>query len=198
MLKRIKIFLIIFIIGFSFLGHSQDLQKGKMKISLSGIPVYDWNHGFYGYGIKPGFEYFITEHFSIQNDFFYHTQSGLDIDGIQSRSSTIGFLPSVRYNHSLNNTKWLIFGQIGMGFGAVLYKPTDDNNTSSSVNWLDSGVVLYSAGIGVDYHISNRFDIEFALPYIFVDNITNVRNSSILFRGIGPTIGIKFSLNNKK
>lgn len=47
----------------------------------------------------------------------------------------------------------------------------------------------------------NNFDakIKVNIPasflYIIVDNITNARNASILFEGIGPTIGVKFSLN---
>lgn len=197
MFKPIKIFLIIIIVCISFASNAQGLQKGKIKISLSGIPVIHWDHGYYGLVIKPGFEYFITEHLSVQNDFFYHAQSGYDIDGVQSMSSTFGFIPSIRYNHSLKNNKWNIFGQIGIGFGAVLYKPMDDNHTSSDVDWLNSGVVIYSAGIGVGYHFSNLFEMELAIPYILVDNITNSSNSNILFNGIGPTIGIKFSLNNK-
>lgn len=190
-----KVYLVIILICFSVANQAQEPQKGRIKLSLSGIPVIDWNNGYYGFAIKPGIEYFVTDNLSIHNDFFYHFQTGLYVDEVKSKSNTIGFIPSIRYYFSFNNKKWIVFGQAGIGFGSVLYKHMDDNETTSDIDWLNSGVVIYSAGVGVGYRFSSLFEMEILVPYIVVDNITNNSNADILFNGIGPTIGVKFSLN---
>ncbi len=195
MFKQVKIFLILFLIVLSVTQYAQESQKGKIKLSLSGIPVIDWNNGYYGFALKPGIEYFFTDNLSIHNDFFYHVQTGFYVDEVKSKSNTIGFISSIRYYLSFKNKKWLVFGQAGIGFGSVLYKHMDDDETTSDIDWLNSGVVIYSAGVGVGYRFSSLFEMEVLVPYIVVDNITNNYNADILFNGVGPTIGVKFSLN---
>ena len=74
-------------------GNSQESQKGTIKFSLSGIPVIDWNNGFSGFVIKPGFEYFVSNKLSIHNDFFFHFQSINDEGGVEMKSKTFGFVP---------------------------------------------------------------------------------------------------------
>ena len=122
MFKQVRIFLILFLLALTFTQYAQESQKGKIKLFLSGIPVIDWDNGYYGFAIKPGIEYFVTDDLSIHNDFFYHVQTGLYVDEIKSKSNTIGFIPSIRYYLSFKNNSWVVFGQAGIGFGCVLYK----------------------------------------------------------------------------
>ena len=189
-----KVFLIIILVCFFHVNYAQESQNGQIKVSVSGIPLIDWNNGYYGFVIKPGFEYFITSHLSVQNDFFFNTQTGYFLNDVNARTNTFGFIPSLRYCHFFND-KWMVFGQAGVGFGVTIYKPLEDEPDPFKVERLNAGVVVYSAGVGVGYRFSNRVEIELLVPYIVVDNITNSSNASILFNGIGPTIGIKISLN---
>ena len=197
MYKQIRTFIVILLLVLTYSQYAQESQKGKIKLSLSGIPVIDWNNGYYGFALKPGIEYFVTDNLSIHNDFFYHIQTGLYVDEVKSKSNTIGFIPSIRYYLSFKNKNWVIFGQAGIGFGSVLYKHIEEDKTSNDIDWLNSGVVIYSAGVGVGYRFSSLFEMEILIPYIVVDNITNNSNADILFNGVGPTIGVKFSLNSE-
>ncbi len=189
------VYLIIILVTLSITGTAQESQKGNFSISISGIPIFHLDHGYYGFVIKPGFEYGITDHLSIQNDFFYHLQTGLEIDGTDSKSSTYGIIPSLKYGWSINKS-FFIFGQLGVGFGSVLYKKTEDNDFTYDVSNLNSGIIIYSLGAGISYRLSNTFGIELLIPYIYVDNITNSNNADVLFNGIGPTIGLKYTFIN--
>ncbi len=187
-------FLLILLI-ISIHGSAQVINKNKLKISLSSVPLYHVQNSYYGFVIKPGFEYFISNKVSIQNDFFFHQQTDLIIDRTKSKANTFGLIPSVKFTQAISE-KITVIAQIGVGFGSVIYKKTEENEYSYDVTKLNSGIIIYSAGIGISYALYKQFEIDLIIPYIIVDNITNSNNSDILFGGIGPTIGIKYTLNN--
>jgi len=179
-------FLLLLLI-ISIHGSAQVINKNNLKISLSGVPLYHVQNGYYGFVIKPGFEYFISNKISIQNDFFFHQQTDLIIDGTKSKANTFGLIPSVKFTQAISE-KLAVLAQIGVGFGSVIYKKTEENEYSYDVTKLNSGIIIYSAGIGISYALLKQFEIDLTMPYIIVDNITNSDNSDILFGGIGPTI----------
>lgn len=195
MLKQTKYFLIIILLILSIRQFAQESNKGKIDLSLSGIPLVSWQNGYYGFALKTGLGFYLTENLSFQNDFFYHIQSGYYINTVKTKSNTIGFIPSLRYNLFTKNRKWIFSAQAGIGFGLAFYKPLENNSTDYQVDSYNSGLVVYSAGIGIVYLIGRIIGIELLVPYIYADNVTNKYNEDILFNGLGPTLGLKINLN---
>lgn len=196
MYRLIKTLIIILLVLLSHVHFAQTQQKGKVNLTLSGIPLVDFNNGYYGFAIKPGLEFHISDHISIQNDFFFLRQKGNYFDEGDVISKTFGFSPSLRYNQSFSKNKWNFFGQVGIGFGSVLYQPVEESEYN--LDRYNSGVLLLSGGIGFGYRISDVFELEMVIPYIYAQNITNPYNADILFSGFGPMVGIKFCLNKNR
>jgi len=193
--KLIKIGIIIFFVLLLQMQYAQETQKGKIDLTLSGIPLISWQNGYYGFALKPGLGFYLTENLSIQNDFFYHIQSGYYINSVEARSNTIGFIPSLRYNFFSINRKWCFSVQAGAGFGVTFYKPINGKSSDYQLDSYNSGIVVYSAGVGVVYQAGRVIGIEMLVPYVYVDNVTNKYNADILFNGLGPTVGLKINLN---
>jgi len=133
--------------------NAQEPQKGKINLTLSGIPLFNWQNGYYGFAVRPGLGFYLTEELSLQNDFFFHIMSNYYIYNVKTSSNTVGFVPSLRYNFFTKNRKWNFFAQAGAGFGVALYKPMKGNSSDYQVDSYNSGLVIYSAGVGVVYQI---------------------------------------------
>jgi Outer membrane protein beta-barrel domain len=171
------------------------IRKGQVSVGLRGVPIYSPNENgsdIMGLGLSPNMGVFLSEHLSLENHLFFYYTDNLSIDGMKSRSSTVGILINLRYHFFLGR-KWSLLADAGIGSAIITYQ-NKDSDPAWDVTELNSGALVYSVGIGAIYAISEKIDMEILLPYLLVQNLTNDRNTNYPYNGLaGPTIGIRYN-----
>lgn len=172
-------------------------KKEDLKFTVSGLPLIGsseaFESGINGFTIKPSIGYFISENTSLDINFSYSTLNDLIIDNVNSYYNSFAFVPSLR-NNFINKEKLRIFGEAGYGLGTIKYNADNSAQRTASHRDLSGGISIVNIGIGMNYFFSEKFGLEFILPYIYATNITS-ESVNTLYSGIGPTLGFTFILN---
>jgi len=191
---RKTITLILFSLAFTSINGQS--QKGTMKVTVAGAPLIgnsqEFSNGLDGLFFKPSFGYFISDRTSIELNFIYAFNNGIEIDNIDGNYDSYAFVPSLRTSLFRKN-KSNFFGEIGYGFGTIEYKANDENFTTPTFEDLSGGLSIFSFGFGANYFFDEKIGLEVLVPYIITSNITS-RNSELLYSGFGPSIGLTFRL----
>ncbi|MEL7002919.1 MAG: hypothetical protein AAFN93_09330 [Bacteroidota bacterium] len=167
----------------------------SFEVGVAGLPIYISSQ-YAGFATTPSFRYNLNDRFSLgMNLFLYRvnntaTQSGVDADG-----TGFGIIPAVRY-YVTSKSKFRVFLEGGVGFGSITYKPSQEgvDNPFFPVARNNSGILIVHAGPAISRDISRRFNIQFMLPFLIVDNLTNNDIAETLYSGLAPTLGVNFKI----
>lgn len=169
-------------------------DRPSLELSVSGIPLFDFNEGYFGFVANPALRYGLSDRFALGTSFFFYAINDIDVSGVESNARAYGVVPTLRYNWlTMNDTK--IFLEGGVGFGSVNYKPSDtarDDRTLSLVERSNGGLLIYSLGPGIQHKLTSLLNLEVMIPYLRAENITD--SNTDLYNGLGLTAGLSFSL----
>lgn len=171
-------------------------------VGISGIPVFDILNMFpenqikggaininYGTMVIENLSFGVNVIFSsVSNE--YETES-LDFHKENQEIKIIGISPNLRYYLRIKK-KFSIFGQASLGFGNYSEKTTD-LSTSEPVNYGDANesIMILTAGLGMNYFISEKFALELNIPYVFMNRLSTDQYIED-FQTIAPMIGIQY------
>lgn len=172
-------------------------KKNDLKLTVAALPLFGSSNGsesgINGLVLKPSFGYYISAKTSLDLNFSYASLNDLKVGNIDSYYQSYAFIPSVR-NNFLNKQKLRLFGEFGFGLGTITYEADNSDFRNSQHEALSGGISILSIGIGGNYFFNEKFGLELLLPYISTRNITS-QNINDLYSGIGPTIGLTYTLN---
>ncbi|MEM7550453.1 MAG: hypothetical protein AAF363_12295 [Bacteroidota bacterium] len=193
-MKKVKLNIILAF--FTLISNSSfGQEKRTLQANLSGIPLFDFNQGYSGFVINPGFRYQVGEKTDIGTNFFYYFQNDILASNIPSNAQGYGFVPSFRYS-ILTNERYTFFVEAGIGFGAVDLEPRNGfGDFDFSVDRNDGALLIINAGIGVNYKVTNRVGLELTIPYIKADNISNPFFND-LYDGVGALFGVTYDFGS--
>ena len=197
---KFRILLVTLFLSSSCLFAQFDSRKGDLTVGLSGIPViifYDSNHDkFYntGFVIKGTFGIYISDKISLENSLIYHYSP--DVKPYYRKKAIIshglGLQLSLRYHFFLKE-KISLFADAGLGLGNIKYSGGAEYQ---QVEQYDSGVILFSGGVGTLVKLYKGLDFEFFLPYVHAISNTvdeNIYHRQTLYHGLAPTIGFRYN-----
>ncbi len=190
-----KIILTCLVILVSLKSFSQS-KKGDVRLTFSGVPLVastEGSSGLSGFVVKGSTGYFFNDKFSIDISLNYTTNGDIDVDGISSKYNSYSFVPVLKYSF-VNNEKWRLFLEGGIGFGTIKYKANNEEQNFIRHEQYSGGIIIMNAGVGADYFFNENFGIQFILPYLNVENNTSDYIDNI-YAGLAPTIGVTFNLN---
>lgn len=183
------IFCAIFFIGPLNKGIAQDDAQSGLEASLVGVPVFDFEHGYYGFAGNLSIRSELFSNLYIGVNFFHHERD-LSMQAIPSGSRTNGLLPSLRY-YVFSTPGLTVFSEVAYGFGRVKYEPENGGTYQENP---DAAITVFEAGFGAQYRMSKKLGVEVVIPYLLVNNKTSNAQAPILFEGIGPAIGLNFKI----
>jgi len=152
-------------------------ESGDIKIGIAAMPLLDLGNGYSGIAAKQSLSFYISERFAVNTAAFV----------------LYGFLPSWRL-HAINSGKVSFYLESGVGIGAIRYKANDP--TAISIEDNSGGLLLVTAGAGINYKLAKCVELEFGVPYIYGLNITNTEDTK-LFSGVAFNFGMNFVFNTK-
>lgn len=193
-MKKITLLSVLLVLAV-FNGFAQS-QKNDIKLTISALPLFGSSNGFEsginGFVIKPAVGYYITDKTSIDINFSYATLNDLKVGTVDSYYNSFAFIPTLR-NNFINKEKFRVFAEIGFGLGTIKYDADNSDFYTSSHEELSGGIAVLNIGLGANYFFNENFGLELIIPYLRARNITS-RNSSNLYSGVGPTIGVTYML----
>jgi hypothetical protein len=165
------------LILFSFSGFAQN-QKGDISVNIQVAPfLTKGDSKDFGLISLAGVEFFASPKFSLATHFFTSNNTLIKNDS-GSEINSIGLLTSGQY-YFLNLEKWVLFGQVGFGFGKADYRSSFIENQSLFIGHL---------GLGANYMLSEKLFIKLTTPYFIVENTTSNFTEAkgvTLFAGLG-------------
>lgn len=175
-----------------------------MTVGVSGLPLYfNSEEGpvkFSGVALKGSFGVFVSNHFSIENNLFYYRNNDVFTNDSEVQSESYGLQISLRYHYPLGE-KISIYGDLGFGFGSVSYTDNSGYRDYNYYSVYNSGIVLYTVGIGTLIKLYKRLDFEMLIPYLAVYNTNNENNiygnerGNLLYGAMaGPNIGLRYRI----
>jgi len=194
-MKKIFLLSVLSILTFSK-GFAQS-KKNNLKLTVSALPLFGSSGGFEsginGVVTKPSIGYFISDKTSIDLNLSYATLNDLTVGDIVSHYNSYAFIPTLR-NNFVNKEKLRFFTEFGFGLGTIKYDAENSALRNEQHKNLSGGISILNIGIGGNYFFNEKFGLELIIPYLSAKNITS-GNSSNLFSGIGPTIGLTYIIN---
>ena len=178
--------------------HAQESESlyeaGDIKMGIAAVPLLDVDNGYSGIIAKPSLSFYISERFAINTSAFIMIPQDIEQEnGIDAEIQAYGFIPSWRF-HPINSGKFSIYIESGVGIGAIEYEATDPSDIAVEDN--SGGLLLITAGGGINYRVGKCFEFDFGLPYIYGLNITNGDDTE-LFSGLGVNLGINIVFNTR-
>ncbi|MHA7059289.1 hypothetical protein ACWGOQ_0018830 [Aquimarina sp. M1] len=169
-------------------------EAGDIKMGLAAVPLMDFNNGYSGVVAKPSLSYYVSERFAINTAAFVLFPQDIEQEnGIDAEVQAYGFIPSFK-KHAINSGKFSFYLESGVGIGAIRYKANDPADIAIEDN--SGGLLLLTAGAGINYKFAKCLELEFGVPYMYGLNITN-GNDSKLFSGVAFNFGMNIVFNTR-
>jgi hypothetical protein len=197
-MKKIRLFAVLVIASLVSTINAQEsetlYEAGDIKMGIAGVPLMDFGNGYSGIAAKPSLSYYVSEHFAINTSAFVLFPQNIEQEnGIDAEVQAYGFIPSFR-KHAINSGKFSFYLESGIGIGAIRYKANDPADIAMEDN--SGGLLLLTAGAGINYKFAKCLELEFGLPYMYGLNITNGEDTK-LFSGVAFNFGMNFVFNTK-
>ncbi|WP_405208825.1 hypothetical protein [Aquimarina sp. LLG6339-5] len=197
-MKTIKLFTLLMIASLVTTANAQESETlykaGDIKMGISAVPLLDLSDGYSGIVAKPSLSFYVSEHFAVNTSAFVLLPQDIEQEnGIDAEVQAYGFIPSFR-KHAINSGKFSFYLESGVGIGAIRYEANDPADAAIEDN--SGGLLLFSAGAGINYKFAKCLELEFGLPYMYGLNITNGDDTK-LFSGVAFNFGINFVFNTK-
>ena len=184
------------ILLFGILNGFSQSKKFDQKISVSALPLFDFNEnalGISGFVMNPSIGYYISEKTAIDLNFSYATMENVTIGNIDSYYNSYALIPAIRHNF-INNEKIRFFTEFGFGVGTIKYDADNDDLRNYQHDQISGGLYVLNIGMGGNYFFNEKFGLEIIIPYLRTNIITS-HNNITPYSGIGPTIGFTYMLN---
>ncbi|MBQ4820134.1 hypothetical protein [Aquimarina sp. MMG016] len=192
-MKAIKLFTILLLIS-SFSTIKAQNEANNIKMGFAGVPLLDLSDGYVGVAAKPSVSFYVSERFAINTAAFVLFPQDIELDsGRDAEVQAYGFIPSFR-KHAINSGKFSFYLESGVGIGAIRYEAKDPADIAIEDN--SGGMLLLTAGAGIQYRFAKCLELEFGVPYMYGLNITNGDDTK-LFSGIGLNLGMNIVFNTK-
>lgn len=194
--------ILTFLLIFFTVNLNAQTDTARISFGASCLPLYFNNEEeglkLSGLALKGSFGIFISNSFSVENNVFYYKNNDVNADGGNLQSESYGLQLSLRYHLKIKE-KISLFADVGAGFGSIKYYD-DYQSEYFSYDYYNSGIVLYTAGIGAFIKVYKNLDFEIFIPYLEVHNTTNKNNiygndrGSMLYGALaGPNLGLRLS-----
>ena len=157
-------------------------QKGDITISISASPLTTETNSDIGIIGKAGLEVFLSEKFSFGGSFFISDNTVLKNES-GTPINSYGLIPSIHY-YFINQPKINVFGQLGYGYGV---QNTKNINGGSD----DDALTIFSIGVGLNYRLNDKLQLQLLLPYFDAQNITKDETAA---DGVAIFLGFNFKL----
>jgi hypothetical protein len=174
------------------IGFSQS-EKNDIKLTVSALPLFNFDNGFNGMVIKPAIGYFFSDRSSIEINFSYATANNLYVGGVPSYYNSYAITPTLR-NNFVNKETVRVFAEIGFGLGTIKYDANNADLHSYHHDNISGGISVFDIGFGANYYFNDKFGLEVIIPYIQSKIITS-SNHYLVYSGFGPTVGLTYKLN---
>ena len=169
-------------------------EAGDIKLGITAVPLLDIDNGYSGIVAKQNLSFYVSERFAINTSAFIMIPQDIEQEnGIDAEIQAYGFIPSWRF-HAINSGKFSFYIESGVGIGAIRYEATDPFDIAVEDN--SGGLLLVTAGGGINYRVGKCFEFDFGLPYMYGLNITNGDDTE-LFSGLGVNLGINIVFNTR-
>lgn len=161
------------------------------QIGITGLPIIylndvpDTNNGFNGVALYGNLGRVFHDYNVVGlRPFFGVVDFGFDrIQRLHSLGS------NVYYRRYLNRNRFSFFVDANIGFGYIWYTSRFPN-INESLRELNGIMFNYAIGPGVDYEISNGWNIELTFQYLQMKNISHP-DDTIVGKTFIPSIGIQ-------
>lgn len=169
-------------------------EAGDIKMGIAAVPLMDLGNGFSGIAAKPSLSFYLSERFAINTSAFVLLPQDIEQEnGREVEVQAYGFIPSFR-KHAINSGKFSFYLESGIGLGAIRYEANDPEDVAIEDN--SGGLLLFTAGAGINYKFAKCLELEFGLPYMYGLNITNGEDTK-LFSGVVFNFGMNFVFNTR-
>ncbi|GAA0714525.1 hypothetical protein GCM10009430_07840 [Aquimarina litoralis] len=169
-------------------------EAGDIKMGIAAVPLMDLNNGFSGVAVRPSLSYYLSERFAVNTSAFVLLPQDIEQEnGRDAEVQAYGFIPSFR-KHAINSGKFSFYLESGIGLGAIRYEANDPADVAIEDN--SGGLLLFTAGAGINYKFAKCLELEFGLPYMYGLNITNGEDTK-LFSGVAFNLGMNFVFNTR-
>ncbi|WP_299434041.1 hypothetical protein [uncultured Aquimarina sp.] len=169
-------------------------EAGDIKIGIAGVPLMDLSNGYSGVVAKPSLSYYISDRFAISTSAFVLFPQDIEQEnGRDAEVQAYGFIPSFR-KHVINSGKFSFYLESGAGIGAIRYKANNPADIAIEDN--SGGLLLLTAGAGINYKFAKCLELEFGVPYMYGLNITNGEDTK-LFSGVAFNFGMNLVFNTR-
>ncbi len=197
-MKTIRLFALFIIATFVSNLNAQEsetlYEAGDIKMGIAGVPLMDFGNGYSGIAAKPSLSYYVSERFAINTSAFVLFPQDIEQEnGRDVEVQAYGFIPSFR-KHAINSGKFSFYLESGVGIGAIRYEANDPADIAIEDN--SGGLLLLTAGAGINYKFAKCLELEFGLPYMYGLNITNGDDTK-LFSGVAFNFGMNFVFNTR-
>ncbi|MFD2563606.1 hypothetical protein [Aquimarina rubra] len=197
-MKTIRLFAILMIASFVATIQAQESENlheaGDIKMGIAGVPLMDLGNGYSGIVAKPSLSFYVSDRFAINTAAFVMFPQDIEQEnGRDAEVQAYGFIPSFR-KHAINSGKFSFYLESGVGIGAIRYEANDPADIAIEDN--SGGLLLLTAGAGINYRFAKCLELEFGVPYMYGLNITN-GNDTKLFSGVAFNLGMNFVFNTR-
>ncbi|MDH7446407.1 hypothetical protein [Aquimarina sp. 2201CG14-23] len=195
-MKTIKLFALLLLVTITFNAQESEnlYESGDIKLGIAALPLLDLGNGYSGIAAKPSISFYISERFAISTAAFALFPQDIEQDnGRDAEVQAYGFIPSWRL-HAINSGKFSFYLESGLGIGAIRYKANDPADIAIEDN--SGGILLLSAGAGINYKFAKCIELEFGVPYMYGLNITNAEDTK-LFSGVAFNLGMNLVFNTR-
>lgn len=176
-----------------------DERKGNLSAGISGLPILVYSTGLMtsGFALKASFGVYLSGRISLESNlFYYHNDDVLPFLKDAIIGNGYGLQTSMRY-HFLIRNKISFFADAGLGFGSIKY--STGSSRIRDVEQDDTGIIIYTGGVGSLIRLSNKFELELLIPYMSVRSTTayptNIYgNESLMYSGlVGLSVGFRYN-----
>jgi len=197
-MKTIKLFAlcitVVFISNITAQESEPLYEAGDIKIGIAAVPLLDLSNGYSGIVAKPSLSFYVSERFAINTSAFVLLPQDIEQEnGRDAEVQAYGFIPSFR-KHAINSGKFSFYLESGVGIGAIRYETEDPEDIAIDND--SGGILLFTAGAGINYKFAKCVELEFGLPYMYGLNITNGEDSK-LFSGVAFNFGMNIVFNTR-
>lgn len=197
-MKTSKLFALLFIVTIVSNLSAQESESlyeaGDIKMGIAAVPLMDLSNGYSGIVAKPSLSYYVSERFAINTSAFVLLPQDIEQEnGRDAEVQAYGFIPSFR-KHAINSGKFSFYLESGIGIGAIRYEVNDPADVAIEDN--SGGLLLLTAGAGINYKFAKCLELEFGVPYMYGLNITNGEDTK-LFSGVAFNLGMNFVFNTR-